>query len=341
MGITKEGMNVASFFSGAGGFDLGFKQAGFKIVLANDNWKPAAETFRRNFPETHFIEQPIEKITKKQIDQILRGKKAKKIDIVIGGPPCQCFTRLNNNNLNISDKRRLLFHEYMRMIKILKPKYVVMENVADLLVRKNEKGQYFKDLIIEGFKKLDYQCIYNVFETERYGIPQKRRRAIFLATSKDIEITFPQASSKISVIKQFLIKLKKYKNLSNNEITENGPYVLKRIQNIPAGGYYEQLPDHLKVKKVRNGKLVIVKRYGSYFRRLSNNEPSITITNNYLIHPTKDRYLTNREMAILHTFPPNFEFFGGREAVAQQIANAVPPEFARRIASHIKDKLGF
>ena len=98
-------LNAASFFSGAGGFDLGFKKAGFNIVFGNDNWKGAAKTFRKNFPESYFIENDIKNIDKKMLDHILKEKRIKKIDVVIGGPPCQCFTRLNNNNLKKDDKR--------------------------------------------------------------------------------------------------------------------------------------------------------------------------------------------------------------------------------------------
>jgi DNA (cytosine-5)-methyltransferase 1 len=111
--------------------------------------------------------------------------------------------------------------------------------------------------------------------------------------------------------------------------------VLERIKHIPPGGYYEQLPEHLKVKKFRDGKWVVAKRYGSYYRRLKNDEPAITITKNYLIHPDEDRYLTNREVALLHTFPLTFKFHGSRKEVAQQIANAVPPKLGEHIGKHL------
>ena len=329
-------LNVASFFSGCGGFDLGFEKAGFNIVLASDFWEPAARTYRRNFPNTEFLQEDIRNISPKMLKDALDKRNVKKIHVVIGGPPCQCFTRLNNNNLRRDDERNQLFRDYIRMIKILKPDFVVMENVADLLVRKDEHDKPFRDMILRSFNRAGYRAKYKVFETEKYGVPQKRRRVIFLATSrKDVEITFPKESKKISVVGPFLKRLSKHKNLKNHEITINEPHVLERIKHIPPGGYYEHLPDHLKVKKMRNGKLVTVKRYGSYYRRLHNEQPSITITNNYIIHPDEDRYLTNREKATLHTFPHNFVFEGTLEAVSQQIANAVPPALAERIAKHI------
>ena len=328
-------LNVASFFSGCGGFDLGFEKAGFNVVLASDIWEPAANTFKHNFPNTEFIVGDIKDLDREKILGILKRKNIEKINVVIGGPPCQCFTRLNNNNLRRDDERNQLFRDYLRMIDFLRPDFVVMENVADLLMRKDTQNRYFKDLIIQSFNRLGYKVAYKIFETEKYGVPQRRRRVIFLATNKDLELDFPRESKEISTAGKFLKKIKNKKNLKNHEFTESGQDILKRIKHIPPGGYYEDLPEYLKVKKVRNGKLVTVKRYGSYLRRVKNDEPAITITNNYIVHPKEDRFLTNREKATLHTFPKTFEFLGGKDNVSQQIANAVPPKMAERIAKHI------
>ena len=129
-------------------------------------------------------------------------------------------------------------------------------------------------------------------------------------------------------------------NINNNEIKKiNDEFVLERIKNIPKGGYYEHLPNHLKTKKIRNGKEVIVKRYGSYFRRLDPKKTSITITNNPVIHPEENRYLTNREKAILHTFPISYKFYGTESSISQQIANAVPPRFSELLSKKLEEFL--
>jgi len=330
-------LNVASFFSGCGGFDLGFEEAGFKVVLANDLWRPAAQTFKHNFPDTEFINEDIRSLNKTKLKEILDKKGIKKIHVVIGGPPCQCFTRLNNNNLRRDDERNQLFRDYLKMINILKPDFVVMENVADLLSRRDMKERPFKDLILGSFKKIGYDVTYKVFKTEKYGVPQKRRRVIFLATNKRKKLVFPEESEEISTVGDFLKKVKNKKRLKNNEITESSWDMIERLKHIPPGGYYEDLPEKLKTKKVRKGKLVTVKRYGSYLRRIKNDEPSITITTNYVVHPDENRFLTNREKATLHTFPANFTFCGTMGQISQQIANAVPPELAKRIALQIKE----
>ena len=124
--------------------------------------------------------------------------------------------------------------------------------------------------------------------------------------------------------------------MKNHIIPENDAETLERIKHIPQGGYYEHLPNHLKTKKIRDGKEAIVKRYGSYFRRLHPKHPSTTITNNYFIHPYEKRYLSNRGKFLVHSFPLNYVFEGCEMSISQQIANAVPPKFSRYMAKHMK-----
>jgi len=336
--------NVASFFSGAGGLDRGFVKKGFKIAIANDVWHDASKTFKINHPEAIVFEKSIGELSPREIEQAMDEKGVSGIDVVIGGPPCQCFTRLNNEYLikNKADSRRELFKEYIKKIEILKPKLIFMENVRDLIVRKDEHGTPYPEVIVRGFKKAGYFCTYFVLNAVNFNVPQERQRIIFVATNdRKIEEKigknpdfFRKISKSPKPVKSFLKKLLNKKNLMNHEITINEPLTLEKIKHVPQGGYYEHLPDRLKTKKIRNGKEVIVKRYSSYYRRLHNEKPANTITNNYIIHPTNDRYLTNREKAILHTFPTGYFFCGGMESVSQQIANSVPPNFASAIADY-------
>jgi DNA (cytosine-5)-methyltransferase 1 len=183
---------------------------------------------------------------------------------------------------------------------------------------------------------------------EKYGVPQKRTRVIFLATNvkklieklnENKDIGFPKESKNIITVGEALSSINDNEDLQNHTFTVNEPETIIKIKHIPQGGYYEHLPKKLKTKKIRDGKEVIVKRYGSYLRRLHPDQPSKTITNNYIIHPTKDRYLSNREMAILHSFPKDYKFEGGLGSVSQQIANAVPPKFAEKMAAKVRELL--
>ena len=343
-------LTVASFFSGCGGFDEGFRKKGFQIVFANDVWKDACESFRLNHKDAVVFEKDIHDLSEEDIQMAMDRAGVDKIDVAIGGPPCQCFTRLNNEFLlkKKKDARKELFKEYINKIELLQPRLVFMENVKDLLVRQNEKGQYYGDIISRAFRRIGYACYHKVLHVEKFKVPQSRKRVIFIASNdldvmrklEDEENRFPSECIRIPTVAQYLKKLAKVKRLNNHEITVNTPEIKVKIKHIPQGGYYENLPNHLKTKKVRDGKLVIVKRYGSHLRRLYPDKPAVTITNNYMIHPTKDRFLTNREKAILHTFKPSYKFFGGMESVSQQIANAVPPHLAEYLAEHALFLLG-
>lgn len=339
--------NVASFFSGCGGLDYGFHNDKFNILIANDSWKDAVESFKLNYPEVPVINKPIQNISESELKEIL---KRGKVDILIGGPPCQCFTRLNNNQMiklseqKKEDDRRMLSQEYIEKVRILKPKIVLMENVKDLLVRRNQEGELYTDIIKKAFREIGYEVYYKLVLMNKYGIPQKRERVIFIATNvkelikkmnQNPEYIFPNESKRIFTVGEALSKIKENEKIKDHIFIKNDELTLERIKNIPQGGYYEKLPDRLKIKKIRNGKEVIVKRYGSYFRRLDPNDSSLTITKNYIIHPFKDRYLSNREKAMLHSFPKKYKFYGNGESVSQQIANAVPPKFSIKIAQQI------
>jgi len=335
---------VASFFSGCGGFDEGFKKKGFQIVFANDVWKDACESFRLNHKDAKIFEKDIHDLTQEDIKSAMVEAGVTSISVAIGGPPCQCFTRLNNEFLlkKKKDARKELFKEYINKIKILQPKLVFMENVKDLLVRQNEKGKLYGEIITKAFNRIGYVCYHKILHVEKYNVPQSRKRVIFIATNdkkimkklEDESNRFPRECQKIPTAEQYLKKIDKIKMLKNHEITENTPDIKLKIKHIPKGGYYEHLPDHLKTVKIRDGKKVIVKRYGSYLRRIDPKKPAPTITNNYIIHPTKNRFLTNREKATLHTFNTGYKFFGGMDSVSQQIANAVPPNLAKALAKH-------
>ena len=338
---------MASFFSGCGGLDYGFHNKKFNLLVANDFWSDAVESFKLNYPEVPVLSKPIQDISDEKLKQIL-GKE--KVDVLIGGPPCQCFTRLNNNHLiklseqKKEDNRRELSQEYIRKVKILKPKIVLMENVRDLLVRKNQDGELYTEIIKKAFRDIGYKVYYKLVSMNKYNIPQKRERVIFIATNikklmkkldKDPNYIFPNESRKLPTVEEALSKIKEDEKVENHYFIKNNEITLERIKHIPQGGYYENLPNRLKIKKVRNGKKVIVKRYGSYFRRLNPKEASVTITKNYIIHPFRNRYLSNREKAILHSFPKKYNFYGNGESVSQQIANAVPPKFSIKIAQQI------
>jgi len=334
---------VASFFAGCGGLDLGFEQAGYNVVVASDNWDPAAKTYQMNFPSTKFINRDINKISKEDLKGI-------NVNVVVGGPPCQGFSRLNNKQIELEemekDERNTLFEEFLRVVDILDPEVVLMENVSDLTTRQTSNGEYVKDNITKAFAEYGYTVNSRVLESQYYGVPQKRKRLFFLGTDKVRAITFPPPTRPVGTWKTVSQALQGITNtLSNMTYKETSEKTKERIRHIPPGGYYKDLPDKLKDKTYECGcenkkdcphEQKIVKRFGTHFRRLHPDKPSLTVNTNEFIHYNEDRYTTPREMARLQTFPDEFAFEGTKTDVLKQIGNAVPPELSRQLAEHIK-----
>ncbi len=345
---------VAGFFSGCGGLDLGFERAGFDVCLASDEWGPAAETYRRNAPDVRFLEADVRALDAAAVRGTVReaGYDPDGVDVVIGGPPCQGFSRLNNEQIELdemeADERNTLFEEFLRMVDVLDPQLVLMENVRDLINRQTSDDRYVKDLIVREFASAGYDCEYEVLEAERYGVPQKRRRIFFIGTNRDVPIRFPEPTTPTEeswrTAGEALADVSD--DLPNTTYANTGEKTLERMNHIPPGGYYRDLPDHLKTKKYRCDcadtdscphEPEIVKRYGTYLRRLHPDEPSLTVSTNVFIHPTEDRYLTPRETARLQTFPDDFAFAGTKTEVMKQIGNAVPVRLGERLADRIRE----
>ena len=167
-------LSCIDLFSGAGGMAEGFRQAGFGILSASDVDPTASETFRKNFPEASFVEGPIEVL---QSEDLLTGHGIAEgdIDCVIGGPPCQAFS-INNHRRSAEDIRAGLFRHYLRIVKALKPRTLVMENVPGILSVGD--GAVVKE-IEESLATLGYESRARILYAEEYGVPQERRRVFF------------------------------------------------------------------------------------------------------------------------------------------------------------------
>lgn len=176
--------NVISLFAGAGGMDLGFKQAGFDILWANDFDKDASITYKNNIGD-HIVTGDITKI---DIDKDL--PREEDIDLVIGGFPCQGFS-VNNTKRNMKDERNFLYLELLRVIEKKKPKFFVAENVKGLLSM--EKGKIIQ-MIVKDFENLGYTVDYRVLNAADYGVPQARERVIIIGNRIGIENPFPVIS---------------------------------------------------------------------------------------------------------------------------------------------------
>ena len=170
-------MNVIDLFSGAGGLSYGFESAGFNVLLGIDNDKKALETFEFNHKGAKSICGDITKITYEGDIKPLIGDKS--IDVIIGGPPCQGMSLSGPRKFD--DPRNKLYLSYIRLVEEIKPKAFVIENVPGLV---GLFGGQIKDSIIEKFKLMGYNIQYKILCAADYGVPQNRKRVVFVGMKK-------------------------------------------------------------------------------------------------------------------------------------------------------------
>ena len=318
-------LKLVDLFSGCGGFSQGFKKAGFQVLISNEFWEPAQKTFIKNHKDTILIK---EDITKKETKRkILEKTSNQKIDLVIGGPPCQAYSM--SGKRDPKDKRAKLYKDYLKVIEMINPKGFVLENVKGLKNAKNEKKELYLDLIKNGFRKLGYDFVENVYDSSDYGIPQKRERLIIIGFKKNLNLLSkfnePEKVKNKKTVKEAIYDLenkKEDKNL-NHIFSEHSKEFIEKIKDTKIGtNIYSTYSD-------------------SYFRCFPD-KPSRTVKENHgsvFIHYEKNRVMTPRELARLQSFPDSFLFEGSKGQILTQIGNAVPPLLAEKIAIQIKKVL--
>ena len=319
-------------FAGAGGMSLGFDKAGFENVLAVEYDECFAETYKFNFPDHNLKVEDIKNISNDEIKKIIGNNK---IDVIIGGPPCQGFSIAGRIGRNfIDDERNQLFKEFVRFVNVIKPKIFVMENVAAL--KTHNKGKTIEEIVNE-FKNVGYTVKYDVLNAVNYGVPQQRRRIFIIGTlNENNKFEYPKKTNKYITIKEALKGLPELKsgetsNIPNHNAMHHSKQMLEKMSYVKDGGDRNDIPEELRPKSGDIRKYI---RYNS-------KEPSICITGDMrkVFHFNQNRALTGRELARIQTFPDNFIFKGNAGKVQQQIGNAVPPKLAFQIANSVKEVL--
>ena len=332
---------VLDLFCGAGGLSLGFRNAGFEIVGGVEWDNAAMETHRQNFKSKFEYCGDIKKITDEEILRELQG-----VDVIIGGPPCQGFSSANRHEKEENDPRNQLFFEYIRFVKLLKPRVFVIENVKEILTKNNG---YAKNRIIEITSELGYNVNVEIVLASDYGVPQNRRRAIFVGVRNDIgarfdfrnlvrverpvtvydaigDICYPERE----INNAFLDYARDYDELRNHDVVFPNSKVIERMKHVPQGGNWKDVPAELWDTQRDN-------RHSSAYRRLRFDEPSITIDTGHMnyFHPVEHRVPTVRESARLQSFPDSFVFCGNKGEQFRQVGNAVPPLLSKAIGDEI------
>lgn len=316
-------------FSGAGGFSLGFDRAGFQNVFSVDYEPGFCETYRENFPNHQLIEKNICDLQDAEIAYL---KEQNEVTVVIGGPPCQGFSMAGSIGRKfIDDPRNRLFKEFVRVVKVVKPRYFVMENVKRLYNHK--KGQT-REEIIEDFEKLGYTVSCKILNAVDYGVPQMRWRAIFIGSLKEQDILFPerQIQNNVTVKEALKVYPKLLSGASSTKIPNHvamshSNQMLTKMGFIADGGDRNEIPHELRPTSGD------VRKYIRY----KSNAPSVCVTGDMrkIFHYEQNRALTVRELAKLQSFPDDFVFKGTRIAQQQQVGNSVPPLMAEAIAHSI------
>lgn len=354
-------LNVLDLFSGVGGLSYGFhKHDRFQILAANEILSDMATAYSLNHPDVLMFNKDICDLKKSDFNLL------PKIDIVIGGPPCQAYSTAGKRLLE--DPRGKLFQEYFRILKFIKPKTFLFENVRGLISMNG--GQLLIE-ILNLFSSLGYRVTHQVLNSADFGVPQNRKRVIIVGTLINKKYEYPNPThvsntsnlfsinklrSHITLIEAigdlplidsgeesetYLLPPKnKYQSLmrkdSDKLLDHNSPNHSQKLidimSHIPEGGGLKDIPITIRPQKA----------FGNSYSRLWKNKPSTTITRNFgapsssrCIHPLVDRGLTTREGARLQSFPDNYLFYGSRSSKNLQIGNSVPPLLSNKLASSI------
>lgn len=343
--------NIVDLFCGAGGISCGFHMTNkFQTILANDIYVPAIKTFKNNNPKVSTILGDVRKINEKIYKNVLGDNK---VHVVTAGVPCQGFS-LSNKKRHTNDERNFLFLEVIKFVNIFLPDVILIENVSGM--RSLNKGSFVEE-IKESLEKAgnnSYKVLDPVLlNAADYGVPQLRKRLIFLAVKKDmIDIKYPEPTHGEKAFPYLTIKDAIYDLpfLDNNdEKLKYRKVKLTDYQKLLKGTQDKllnhQSPKHpidtvQKIKDTKPG----MPMYENYKQRIrlswdiqSPTQVAGGIRPQFQFgHPEQNRGLSIRERARIQSFPDSYNFLGGVVQGRVQTGNAVPPLLAKAIAEEIK-----
>jgi DNA (cytosine-5)-methyltransferase 1 len=333
------------FFNGPGGLALGARMAGFtdqngeewsvQHAWANDIDESACQTFINNIcpkrPET-VIHEDVRKLDFNLLHEL--GD----IDAFTFGFPCNDYSIVGEKK-GLNGDYGPLYTYGVRVLKEFQPKFFLAENVSGL--QSANDGQAFIQ-IIRDLTEAGYRVTPHLYKFQEYGVPQTRHRIIIVGIRNDYNLEF-QVPAPTHGEGEGLLPYKTAsealanipKDAKNNELPKHTQKVIDMLDSIPAGqnAWYEGIPQHLRLN-------VKGARMSQIYRRLHPDQPSYTVTGSggggtHMYHWEEPRALTNRERARIQTFPDNYEFYGGKEKVRQQVGMAVPPEGAKVIINSV------
>ena len=336
-----------SLFSGGMGLDIGLMRAGIDIVIGQDFDKPCVDTIQMNGHRALLGDiREISPETMLELSNMKRGEPF----LVCGGPPCQPFSPAGKRG-GLNDPRGSLFMDFLRMVKGIRPRFFVMENVKGLKSTplRDEDGKDKKtmvlDVILEEMQKTEYKVVYGLLDAVYYGVPEFRERLVFIG-SRDAEDIFMPIPSHFQRHQNPDYRWRTIGDVIRDLENENGECGafsaerLKYLQLVPEGGNWKSLPYEIQ-KKAMGGAFESGGGKVGFFRRLSFSQPAPTLVTSpvqkatMLCHPTKDRPLSVHEYARIQQFPDDWKFIGSTADKYKQIGNAVPCGLAEAVGKAI------
>lgn len=361
-----ERFKVLDLFAGAGGLGFAFhRSSDFEVVAANELLRAPARTYEINHPGTKVFQQDVRSFSRDLLADKL-GSEAAKVDVILGGPPCQSYSTAGKRSLD--DPRAMLFNEYYRLLKEFGPKIFVFENVKGLLSMQG--GKLFDD-VVKLFESAGYKVEAELLNAADYGVPQLRERIVIVGKLPGVSFDYPNqthsAGQKPGLLKyvtlkealsdlprvlpgeivtkygskpktpyQTWLRSKNKANLMDHNAPVHGEFLRKIMEVLPEGGSAYDLPEDIRPKS----------GFGNSYGRLWWDKPAPTITRNLgtpssarCIHPSQSRALTTREGARLQSFPDDFTFYGSRSQKNLQIGEAVPPLLSFALIGSIRKSL--
>lgn len=358
---------AVDLFCGAGGLSAGLEMAGFDVLAGNDLFEAAGKTFEATHPHAKFFGKPIQELDPSELLETI-GMKRGELTVLIGGPPCQAYS-VYNHQRGMHDDRSQLFRQYLRIVEGLNPEWIVMENVAGIF---SIAGGEAVHAIETALRALGYNVEYQIMRAEQYGVPQERRRVVFIGNRIGAPIRHPSPTHGPSLKSLVTIKdaigdlpslengedggVQSYASLAQGAYQKAlrgnavkvtchaaprlGKVNIERLAHIPPGGSWRDIPFELLPAGMKRAKRSDhTKRYG----RMTWDGQACTILTKCdihwgaYIHPEQERAISVREAARLQSFPDTFEFVGSKTDQYIQVGNAVPPLLGKAIGKALVD----
>jgi DNA (cytosine-5)-methyltransferase 1 len=337
-------------FAGAGGLSLGLSSAKWTELLAVEYWADAAKTFAHNFGTDRVWKVDVRDVTTKTLAAHLQDRPT----WIVGGPPCQGYSTVGKRDR--TDDRNQLFLEFKRLVQVVEPEGFVIENVLGL------RDMRFTTAVKEAFTELGYSVSAMVLRAADHGVPQLRRRVVFVGSRvrgyfqgvpashqepdyvsvwdaiSDLPPLNPgetatEYSADARTTYQKLMRTQS-SGLQGHTASRHPPHLVRAISYIPDGGNRRDIPDEYQPTS----------GFHNSYSRLNSKAPAVAVTSNMskpsatrCIHPFQHRGLTAREGARLQSFPDGFHFLGGNVSQRLQIANAVPPLLGTSLGLALED----